>query len=88
MIPLERGNRKPLGLSRGSAIEFPAKVFYLTSASGLCKTSSDARRQIQGGGVKLNGEKVVDANFTFDNAEDLIGQVLQFGKNKFVRFIP
>ena len=71
-----------------SAIEFPAKVFYLTSASGLCKTSSDARRQIQGGGVKLNGEKVVDANFTFDNAEDLIGQVLQFGKNKFVRFIP
>ncbi len=71
-----------------SAIEFPAKIFYLTSASGLCKTSSDARRQIQGGGVKLNGEKVVDPNFTFDNAEDLIGQVLQFGKNKFVRFIP
>ena len=71
-----------------SAIEFPARIFYLTSASGLCKTSSDARRQIQGGGVKLNGEKVVDANFTFDNAEDLIGQVLQFGKNKFVRFIP
>ena len=70
-----------------SAIEFPAKIFYLTSASGLCKTSSDARRQIQGGGVKLNGEKVVDANFTFDTAEDLIGQVLQFGKNKFVRFI-
>ena len=71
-----------------SAIEFPAKIFYLTSASGLCKTSSDARRQIQGGGVRLNGEKVVDANFTFDKAEDLIGQVLQFGKNKFVRFIP
>ena len=70
------------------AIEFPAKIFYLTSASGLCKTSSDARRQIQGGGVKLNGEKVVDANFTFETAEDLIGQVLQFGKNKFVRFIP
>ena len=71
-----------------SAVEFPAKIFYLTSASGLCKTSSDARRQIQGGGVKLNGEKVVDPNFTFETAEDLIGQVLQFGKNKFVRFIP
>ena len=70
-----------------SAIEFPAKIFYLTSASGLCKTSSDARRQIQGGGVKLNGEKVVDPNFTFETAEDLIGQILQFGKNKFVRFI-
>jgi tyrosyl-tRNA synthetase len=70
------------------AIEFPVKIFFLTSASGLCKTSSDARRQIQGGGVKLNGEKVVDANFTFETADALIGQVLQFGKNKFVRFIP
>ncbi len=71
-----------------AAIEFPAKIFFLTSASGLCKTSSDARRQIQGGGVKLNGEKVGDPNFTFETADALIGQVLQFGKNKFVRFVP
>ncbi len=71
-----------------SAIEFPVKVFYLTSASGLCKTSSDARRQIQGGGVKLNGEKVSDANLTFETPDQLVGQVLQFGKNKFVRFVP
>ncbi len=70
------------------AIEFPARVFFITSVSGLCKTSSDARRQIQGGGVKLNGEKVSDPNFTFETAADLIGQVLQFGKNKFVRFVP
>jgi tyrosyl-tRNA synthetase len=71
-----------------AAIEFPVRIFFLTSASGLCKTSSDARRQIQGGGVKLNGEKVADPNFTFETAEDAIGQVLQFGKNKFVRFVP
>lgn len=71
-----------------STIEFPAKIFFVTSASGLCKTSSDARRQIQGGGVKLNGEKVADPNFIFETSSDLIGQVLQFGKNKFVRFVP
>ncbi len=71
-----------------STIEFPAKIFFVTSASGLCKTSSDARRQIQGGGVKLNGEKVADPNFLFEKSSDLIGQVLQFGKNKFVRFVP
>jgi tyrosyl-tRNA synthetase len=71
-----------------AAIEFPVRIFFLTSASGLCKTSSDARRQIQGGGVKLNGEKVADPNFTFETADDAIGQVLQFGKNKFVRFVP
>ncbi|MEB3294901.1 MAG: tyrosine--tRNA ligase, partial [Synechococcales bacterium] len=71
-----------------AAIEFPAKIFYLTSAAGLCKTSSDARRQIQGGGVKLSGEKVVDPNQTFESPQELYGQVLQFGKNKFVRFVP
>ena len=70
-----------------STIEFPAKIFFITSASGLCKTSSDARRQIQGGGVKLNGEKVADPNFTFETSADLVGQMLQFGKNKFVRFV-
>ncbi len=70
------------------AIEFPAKIFFITSASGLCKTSSDARRQIQGGGVKLNGEKVADPNQIFETPEELVGQVLQFGKNKFVRFVP
>ncbi|MGI0490776.1 tyrosine--tRNA ligase [Alkalinema pantanalense CENA528] len=71
-----------------AAIEFPVKLFYLTSAAGLCKSSSDARRQIQGGGVKLSGEKASDPNLTFDSAAELYGQVLQFGKNKFVRFVP
>ncbi|MBD2327541.1 tyrosine--tRNA ligase [Alkalinema sp. FACHB-956] len=71
-----------------AAIEFPVKLFYLTSAAGLCKSSSDARRQIQGGGVKLSGEKASDPNLSFDSAAELYGQVLQFGKNKFVRFVP
>ncbi|OUC12029.1 MAG: tyrosine--tRNA ligase [Alkalinema sp. CACIAM 70d] len=71
-----------------AAIEFPVKLFYLTSAAGLCKSSSDARRQIQGGGVKLSGEKASDPNLTFESAAELYGQVLQFGKNKFVRFVP
>lgn len=71
-----------------AAVEFPVKVFFLASATGLCKSSSEARRQIQGGGVKLNGEKVSDPNLTFNSPEELYGQVLQFGKNKFVRLIP
>ena len=69
-------------------IQFPAKIFYLVSASGLCKTSSDARRQIQGGAVRLNGDKVDEVDLTFESPDDLIGKVLQLGKNKFVRFVP
>ncbi len=69
-------------------VQFPAKLFFLLSATGLCKSSSDARRQIQGGAVKLNGDKVTDTDWTCDSPAVLQGQVLQLGKNKFVRFVP
>lgn len=68
-------------------IEFPVKLFYLLSASGLCSSSSDARRQIKGGAVKLNGSKIADVDQTLALPNDLVGNVLQVGKKKFVRFI-
>lgn len=68
-------------------IQFPVKLFYLVSASGLCKTSSEARRQIQGGGVKLDGERVDQVDLTFQDAAELNGRVLQFGKSKFIRLV-
>jgi tyrosyl-tRNA synthetase len=71
-----------------SQVQFPAKVFYLVSATGLCKSSSEARRQIQGGAVKLDGQKVESVDLTFNSADELTGKVLQLGKNKFVRFVP
>ena len=70
-----------------SSVQFPAKLFYLVSASGLCKSSSDARRQIQGGAVRLDGEKVDEVDRVFNAPDDLVGKVLQLGKNKFVRFV-
>ncbi len=70
-----------------SSVQFPAKLFFLVSTSGLCKSSSDARRQIQGGAVRLDGEKVDAVDRTFDAPDDLVGKVLQLGKNKFVRFV-
>lgn len=70
-----------------TSVQFPAKLFYLLSVTGLCKGSSDARRQIQGGAVKLDGEKVAEADRAFDSPEELIGKVLQLGKSKFVRFV-
>jgi len=71
-----------------ASIQFPAKAFYLVSASGLCKSSSDARRQIQGGAVRLEGTKITSVDLTFESPDDLIGKVLRLGKNKFVRFVP
>ncbi len=68
-------------------VAFPAKAFYLVSAVGLCPSSSDARRQIQGGAVRLDGEKLSDPNQTFESAQDLNGRVLQVGKKKFLRLV-
>ena len=70
-----------------AAVNFPAKAFYLLSAVGICASSSEARRQIQGGGVKLDGEKLGDPNQEFASAEELSGKVLQLGKKTFRRLV-
>lgn len=69
-----------------SRVQFPAKLFYLISASGLCQSSSEARRQIQGGAVKLDGNRIEQVDITFESPAELQGQVLQVGKKKFIRF--
>ncbi len=68
-----------------SAVNFPAKAFYLLSAIGLCASSSEARRQIKGGAVRLDGEKITDPNVEFTKANLLSGKVLQLGKKTFRR---
>ncbi len=67
--------------------EFPAKLFYILSASGLCKSSGEGRRQIEAGGVKLDGDRISDVSLEFDSPDDLDGKVLQVGKKKFVRLV-
>ena len=71
-----------------SEVEFPAKLFYILGASGLCKSSGEGRRQMQGGAVRLEGDRLNDVNITFDSSDDLAGKVLQVGKKKFVRLVP
>jgi len=68
-----------------SKVNFPAKAFYLLSAIGLSSSSSEAKRQIQGGSVRIDGDKITDPNITFANKEELLGKVLQLGKKTFRR---
>ncbi len=68
-----------------SKVNFPAKAFYLVSKMGLCSSSSDARRQILGGGVRIDGEKIIDPNLQFETPDDVIGKIIQVGKKKFLR---
>jgi tyrosyl-tRNA synthetase len=68
-----------------SGVAFPAKLFYILGASGLCKSSGEGRRQIEGGAVRLDGDRVSDVNLSFDSPQQLQGKVLQVGKKKFLR---
>ena len=70
-----------------SNVEFPAKLFYILSATGLCKSSGEGRRQIQGGAVKLDGDRVSDVDYTFDSPNALNGKILQVGRKNFIRLV-
>jgi tyrosyl-tRNA synthetase len=69
------------------SVAFPARIFQLLSASGLCSGSNDAKRQIQGGAVKLDGEPITDIEIVYDDAALLVGKVLQVGKKRFKKLV-
>lgn len=62
--------------------EASQKIVQLLVQSGLCTTNGEAKRLIQGGGVSIDGEKVL----SFDT-EVMVsdGAVLRAGKRKFIR---
>jgi tyrosyl-tRNA synthetase len=68
-----------------SELEYPLKLFQVLSLSGLCPSNNEARRQIQGGAVKLKGEKVSDPNLEFSGPAEIKGALLQVGKKKILR---
>ncbi len=70
-----------------AAVNFPARAFYLIGAVGIGVTSSEAKRRIQEGGVRLDGEKLSDPNQMFASAAELEGKVLQLGKKTFRRLV-
>lgn len=70
-----------------SEISFPVRIFQLLAAAGLCSGSNDAKRQLQGGAVKLDGESMQDIELVFADADRLRGKVLQVGKKRFRRLV-
>jgi len=55
-------------------------------ADGFGISSSEARRLIKGGGVRLDGEKVAPETLALPSAE-LVGRVLQVGKRRFLKLV-
>lgn len=55
-------------------------IVSVLTESGLCSSKSEARRLIDGGGVKINNEKVLDLSFQLNS-----GDVLQKGSRTFIK---
>ncbi|MDO5335712.1 MAG: tyrosine--tRNA ligase [Coriobacteriia bacterium] len=61
-------------------------VAKVLADSGLCKSAGEARRMIDQGGVKINGESLPAKEYNVA-PERLSGAVLQVGKRKFVKLV-
>ena len=56
--------------------------------SGICKSTSDARRLIQGGAVSLDDVKVTDVNAALTAADFVSGSItLRAGKKNFRKVV-
>jgi tyrosyl-tRNA synthetase len=71
----------PVGAGDGATVYLPRVMAEL----GLAKSRGDARRLIEQGGVRLNGEPVDTEEVP---TTDVAGALLQVGKRRFVRFRP
>jgi tyrosyl-tRNA synthetase len=89
----QRGAQAAFGLG-GSADEVPTlatalprPIVDLLVESGLCSSRSDARRQIQGGGIRLGEQHVADQNLVVEARHlDVTGAVLLWkGKKQVCR---
>ncbi|PAF44532.1 tyrosine--tRNA ligase [Helicobacter sp. 11S02596-1] len=58
-------------------------ICELLKLANLCSSTSQARRDIQGGGLKINKQKIMDENYKFESGE----YVIQIGKRKFIRAV-
>ncbi len=67
--------------------QFPAKLAFILGATGLCKSTAEGKRKIQEGGVRIDGDKITDADLSFSQPDDLYDKVLQVGKKNFIRLV-
>lgn len=65
-------------------VESGVRIIEVLSRSGLAPSNSEARRLVQGGGVKLDGVQIKDPNTVLTNAGEY---VISKGKNKFIKAV-
>ena len=80
-------NMPTVELSEDDLEEGKIDIISLLVKADLAPTRSEARRNIQQGGVSVNGEKVTDIQATVAKEELVEGAVVKRGKKKFKKVV-
>ena len=75
-------NKIPEKIPKVSYPEKELQLWALVNKSGLCQNSSDSKRMIEQGSVKINGEKKDNKNEVIPLTKEII---LQIGKRKWLK---
>ncbi len=70
-------------LTESELVNGALDILTLLVRSGLCATKSEARRNIQQGGVAVDGEKLTDFNKVYDASALKAGLLLRRGKKNY-----
>lgn len=69
------------------SLEFPLRLAKLIKEAQLCPTLSEGIRQIKGGAVRLDQQKITDPNYEIATPATVTGSILQVGKKQFRRLV-
>ena len=69
-----------------AAADLPMPLSRLLATAGLVPSNKEGRRKIEQGGVRIEGERVADADLEVD-AAGIDGRVLQVGKRAWARIV-
>ena len=67
-------------------IDFPIKFFYLLSYLKFFNSSSEAKRAIKGGGIRIDNIKILNPDLVFNSIDELQGKIIKIGKKITKRF--
>ena len=66
-------------------VDFPCRLVNMLKTLKLVGSTSDARRKVKAGSVRLNGTKIADENTEVDAS--IRNQIIQLSKKDFYRFV-
>ncbi len=80
-------NAPEVAIDESALVDGSADIKALLVLAGLCSSNSDARRNIQQGGVRVGEEKVSDINLRFSAEQLRAGVVLRRGSKNIKRVV-